>query len=129
MEALLNLAGLGFAIQLHSFRALVTLRVIQKNDLEANHAGTSYDLKLLMEAFCNTCLRQNNNRAVAGKGPLVYKEAIDMYSAFNQANESDITLEAAQETNRYLLPGWQSSSRSWKSQEPGNRWKTTIEEG
>ena len=30
---------------------------------------------MLLEAFCNKCLQQNNVRAVAGEGPLVYMEA------------------------------------------------------
>ena len=51
------------------------LRVINENKLGANHTETAHEQKQLLEGFCNECLQQNNVRAMAGEGPLIYKEA------------------------------------------------------
>ena len=49
--------------------------------------GTSREQKLLLEAFCNECLLRNNARAVAGEGPLVYKEAKSVLDEIWQATQ------------------------------------------
>ena len=64
---------------------LVMMLIIQENNLGANHVGSAYEQKLLLELFCNECLMQNHIRAVGGEGPLVYKEAKDMFEEVWQA--------------------------------------------
>ena len=96
---------------------------IHENNLRANHSVTALEQKVLLEAFCNECLQQNNVWAVAGEGPLVYKESNrvfeevwhtnldgmekrkdsnDVYSAFDMARRCDTALKEAQANNRTL---------------------------
>ena len=64
MEALLNLEALEFSIRPHSFQALVMLRVIYKKIIVANNIGTVHEQKLLLKAFSNECLQQNNGWSI-----------------------------------------------------------------
>ena len=65
MESLLNLSALEFSIHPLSIQALVMIRVILENNLGANHSRTARKQKVLLDAFCNKCLQQNNVWVVA----------------------------------------------------------------
>ena len=90
------------------------LSVIHDKNLGANQIRTAKEQKLLLEAFCNECLQQNNGRAVAGEGPLVYKDdksvfrdvrhatLEDVYSAFERARQCDGVLREVQKSNNTL---------------------------
>ena len=62
------------------------LMVIHENNLGAYHIGTTHEQNLLLEAFCNEYLKQNNVQEVAEEGPLVYKEAKDVLEEVWHAN-------------------------------------------